>query len=99
VASDGLWDALYPSHVAAGLRQTKSLTPEGSAEHVINRAINQRHAYDCDGYLQPRDDTTVIVLRISSSGGGGGRGGRGGGGGELGRGGGGGGGGACCPIQ
>ncbi|EOD09613.1 hypothetical protein EMIHUDRAFT_448426 [Emiliania huxleyi CCMP1516] len=67
VASDGIWDALYSSAVASSLRSMRRQSASLAATAIIDGAINQRHAYDCHGYLQPRDDTTILVMRIRRS--------------------------------
>lgn len=68
IASDGVWDAIPCSAVAHGLRLTKGQHARSAAKAVVDIAINQRHAYDCDGYTIPRDDTTCSVMRIRSLG-------------------------------
>lgn len=69
IASDGVWDAISPADVAILARAMSRSSTSATARIIVERAIEQRHAYDCAGYMQPRDDTTLLVMRVNQLGG------------------------------
>ena len=74
VCSDGVWDALEPAAVVASVRRSRHSPAATAAELVVDAAVRQLYAYDCDGYRMPRDDTTCVMIRVVISGGEGGAG-------------------------
>jgi len=67
VCSDGVWDALPAEAVLATVRGMMRSPVTLAASAIVESALNQRHAYDCDGYRRPRDDTTALLLRVRRS--------------------------------
>lgn len=67
VATDGVWDALYPTAVDGIIRSSMMCLPEDAAKLLINSSLTQRHAYSNDGDRIPKDDASCIVIRIEHS--------------------------------
>lgn len=67
ICSDGVWDALLAQHVAAISRRTWLNKVQTGAQQIVDEAIAARHAYNCDGYQVPRDDTTAVLVRIGGA--------------------------------
>ena len=49
VCSDGVWDAMLPTAVGALARKLVRVPSNHAAEMIVDAAVSQLHAYDCDG--------------------------------------------------
>jgi len=68
VCSDGVWDAMLPTAVGALARKLVRVPSNHAAEMIVDAAVSQLHAYDCDGFKIPRDDTTCVLMRVRFAG-------------------------------
>ena len=68
ICSDGVWDSLLAEDVARFSKSSYNIPAQKGAELVVREAVGARHAYDCDGYQVPLDDTTCVLMRIGNPG-------------------------------
>ena len=66
VCSDGVWDAMLVPSVGAHARRCRGVEVQRTAQLLCGASVDARHAYNCDGYQVPRDDTTCVMMRFST---------------------------------
>mmetsp|Transcript_14547 Transcript_14547/g.31527 ORF Transcript_14547/g.31527 Transcript_14547/m.31527 type:complete len:348 (-) Transcript_14547:120-1163(-) len=69
LCSDGVWDALLKSSVVAICHKSSHCSASTTARLIVEAALRQRHAYNNQDMLVPKDDTSCVVLRIGEQGG------------------------------